>query len=192
MPINFPSSPSVNQTYTYNNQTWVWNGTAWNLNTIPTVTTATNLSGGAANSIPYQTATSTTGMLAAGSEGQVLTVNSSGAPAWQYVAVLQNSESVNYTLVAADASKHILHPSADTSARTFTIPANASVPYPIGTTLTFINQNGAGVVTIAINSDTMRLAGAGTTGSRTLAANGMATAIKITSTEWIINGTGLT
>jgi hypothetical protein len=38
----------------------------------------------------------------------------------------------------------------------------------------------------------MRLAGAGTTGSRTLAANGVATAIKITSTEWIISGTGLT
>jgi hypothetical protein len=38
----------------------------------------------------------------------------------------------------------------------------------------------------------MRLAGAGTTGSRTLAANGIATAIKLTSTEWIISGTGLT
>jgi hypothetical protein len=36
------------------------------------------------------------------------------------------------------------------------------------------------------------LAGAGTTGSRTLAANGIATAMKVTTTEWIINGTGLT
>jgi hypothetical protein len=104
----------------------------------------------------------------------------------------QNSQSTAYTLVATDAQKHILHPSADTTARTFTIPANASVAYPIGTALTFINQNGAGVVTISINSDTLRLAGAGTTGSRTLAANGLATAIKVTSTEWIISGTGLT
>jgi hypothetical protein len=38
----------------------------------------------------------------------------------------------------------------------------------------------------------MRLSPAGTTGSRTLAANGIATAIKISSTEWIISGTGLT
>lgn len=30
------------------------------------------------------------------------------------------------------------------------------------------------------------------TGSRTLAAYGMATAVKITSTSWIISGTGLT
>jgi hypothetical protein len=106
--------------------------------------------------------------------------------------IRQNSQSDAYTLVLADGGKHILHPSADTSARTFTIPANSSVAFPVGTAVTFVNQNGAGVVTIAITTDTMRLAGAGTTGSRTLAANGVATALKITSTEWIISGTGLT
>ena len=104
----------------------------------------------------------------------------------------QNSQSAAYTLVLTDSGKHILHPSADTTARTFTIPANSSVAFPIGTAITFINQNGAGVVTIAITTDTMRLAGAGTTGSRTLAANGVATCIKVTSTEWIISGVGLT
>jgi hypothetical protein len=35
-------------------------------------------------------------------------------------------------------------------------------------------------------------AGGGTTGSCTLAANGVATEIKITGTEWIIFGAGLT
>lgn len=104
----------------------------------------------------------------------------------------QNSQSGAYTLVLADAGKHILHPAADTTTRTFTIPSNASVAYPVGTALTFVNQNAAGTITIAINSDTMRLAGVGTTGSRTLVANGVATAIKLTSTEWIISGTGLT
>jgi hypothetical protein len=106
--------------------------------------------------------------------------------------VPQNSQSAAYTLVIEDAGKHILHPSADTTARTFTIPANGSVAFPIGTTVSFVNQNGAGVITIAITTDTMRLAGAGTTGSRTLAANGIATCIKLTSTEWLISGTGLT
>lgn len=104
----------------------------------------------------------------------------------------QNSQSAAYTAVLSDGGKHLLHPSADTTARTFTIPANSSVAYPIGTAITFVNQNAAGVMTIAITTDTMRLAGAGTTGSRSLAANGMATALKITSTEWIISGTGLT
>ena len=104
----------------------------------------------------------------------------------------QNSQSAAYTLVLTDAGKHILHPSADTTARTFTIPANSSVAFPIGTAITFINQNGAGTVTIAITTDTMRLSPGGTTGSRTLAANGVATCIKLTSTEWVISGTGLT
>ena len=109
-----------------------------------------------------------------------------------YMNIPQNSQSADYTLVLLDQGKHILHPSADVTGRTFTIPANASVPYAVGTELTFVNQNGAGSVSIAITTDTMRLAGAGTTGTRTLAANGIAKALKITTTEWIISGTGLT
>ena len=104
----------------------------------------------------------------------------------------QNSQSADYTLTIDDAGKQIFHPSADTSARTFTIPANGTVAFAVGTAVTFINQNGAGVITIAITTDTMRLAGDGSTGSRTLAANGIATAVKVTSTEWLISGTGLT
>lgn len=106
--------------------------------------------------------------------------------------LVQNSQSAAYGLVLADAGKHLLHPSADVTARTFTIPANSSVAFPVGTVVTFVNQASAGVLSIAITTDTMRLAGAGTTGTRALAANGVATAIKLTSTEWIISGTGLT
>lgn len=104
----------------------------------------------------------------------------------------QVSKSAAYTFVLTDAGKDFLHPSADTTARIWTIPANSSVAYPIGTLLGFTNQNSAGVITIAITTDTMRLAVAGTTGSRTLAANGIAIAKKVTSTEWIISGSGLT
>lgn len=106
--------------------------------------------------------------------------------------ITQNSQSSAYTLVLGDAGKHILHPSSDATARIFTIPANSSVAFPVGTAITFVNQNAAGVITISITADTMRLAGAGTTGSRTLSANGIATALKISATEWIISGTGLT
>jgi hypothetical protein len=124
-------------------------------------------------------------------DGNVAT-KSAGSSGIGYLDIPQNSNSASYTLVIADAGKHILHPSADTTARTFTIPANASVAFPVGAAVSFINQNAGGVITIAITTDTMRLAGAGTTGSRTLAANGIATAVKLTSTEWIISGTGLT
>lgn len=103
------------------------------------------------------------------------------------------SDSSARAIVLEDANtRFLLHPSADTTARTWTIPANGSVPFPVGSVLRFVNQNAAGVITIAITTDTMRLAGAGTTGSRSLAANGLAEAIKIATTEWIISGTGLT
>jgi len=132
------------------------------------------------------------GALGTPSSGTLSSCTVDGTDAVGFRNIPQNSQSTAYTLVLADSGKHILHPSADTTARTFTIPANSSVAYPVGTAITFINQNGAGVVTIAITTDTMRLSPAGTTGSRTLAANGSATCIKITSTEWIISGSGLT
>lgn len=109
-----------------------------------------------------------------------------------YLTIPPNSQSGNYTTVASDSGKSIFHPAADTTARTYTIDSNANVPYDLGTAITFINEHGAGILTIAINTDTMRLAGVGTTGSRTLAADGIATAVKITTTSWLISGTGLT
>jgi hypothetical protein len=107
-----------------------------------------------------------------------------------YTGMPQNSQSAAYGILASDAGKSIVHPITDNNARTFTIPANGSVAFPVGTTITFINM--INTVTIAITTDTMYLAGAGTTGSRTLAAFGVATAIKVTSTSWIISGNGLT
>jgi len=108
-----------------------------------------------------------------------------------YLNIPINSQSAAYTTVLADSGKTILHPSTDANARTFTIDSNANVPYALGTAITFINMTSQ-VVTIAITSDTMYLAGLGTTGSRSLAQYGMATAVKLTSTTWIISGNGLT
>lgn len=108
-----------------------------------------------------------------------------------YLNIPQISQSSNYTCVLSDAGKHILHPSEDTTGRTFTIPANASVAYAIGTVLVFVNEHGAGPVTIAMDTDNLYLAGDGTTGTRTLAADGIATAIKTSTTNWLISGTNL-
>lgn len=120
------------------------------------------------------------------------TVTVDGTNRVGYLNIPQNSQSAAYTLVLSDAGKSIYHPSADTTARTWTIPANASVAFPVGTAITFINDVGAGAITIAITSDTLVLSPTGATGSRTLAAGGMATAVKMTSTRWMISGAGLT
>jgi len=100
----------------------------------------------------------------------------------------ENSQSASYTTVLGDGGGCIYHPSADTTARTWTIDSNANVAYPVGTTLTFINDTSAGTITIAITSDTLVLAGTGGTGSRTLTAGNVATAIKMTTTRWMISG----
>ena len=102
----------------------------------------------------------------------------------------QNSQTTSYTAVLGDSGKHIYFGSG--SSITATIPANASVAYPTGTTLTFVNMT-SGNVSIAITTDTMYLAGAAssTTGTRTLAQYGVATAIKLAATTWIISGTNL-
>ena len=106
-----------------------------------------------------------------------------------YMGIPQSTAATTgaYTIVAADAGEHIY----STATRTITIPADSSVAFPVGTAISFIATTGA-TVTIAITSDTMYLAGTGTTGSRTLAAHGMATAVKVATTTWYISGNGLT
>ena len=81
------------------------------------------------------------------------------------------------------------HPASDANARTFTI--DGSVAYTVGTTITFTNLTSQ-VLSIAISTDTMYLAGPGTTGTRALAQYGVCTALKYISGAWIISGTGLT
>jgi hypothetical protein len=99
--------------------------------------------------------------------------------------------SAPFTLAFTDNGLAYVHPAADTTARTVTIPANASVALPVGFTMTIANQTGAGVVSVAITTDTLRWAGVGTTGTRAVAANGLITLLKIAATEWMISGSGL-
>ncbi len=135
--------------------------------------------------------TLTAPVLGTPASGNLSNCTADGTDAVGFRNIPQNSKSAAYTTVLADAGKHIFHPSSDANARTFTIDSNANVAYPIGTAITFINMTSQ-VVTIAITSDTLTLAGSGSTGSRSLAQYGVATAIKIGTTAWIISGTGLT
>ena len=137
-----------------------------------------------------KTLTASNSITLAGTDSTTMTFPPASASVG-YLNVPINSQSANYTTVLADSGKAIFHPSTDANARTFTIDSNANVAYATGTVLTFINMTAA-VVTIAITTDTMYLAGTGTTGSRSLAQYGMATAIKMTTTTWIISGSGLT
>lgn len=127
---------------------------------------------------------SATGLLTA---TPALPSNTNSADNVGYVGMPQVSTATGLTLSASHAGKHIY---TTATGQTHTIPANASVPLEIGTTIVFINP-AAVTASIAITTDTLLLAGAGTTGTRTLAPYGMATAVKVTATSWLISGNGL-
>jgi hypothetical protein len=113
-----------------------------------------------------------------------------------YIGMPQNAQATSgtftYSFAASDAGKHIYATGTPTSV-TFTIPANSAVAFEIGTTFVVMNDLGAATnISIAITTDTMQLAGTGTTGTRTLARYGVASITKVTATKWIISGNGLT
>lgn len=107
-----------------------------------------------------------------------------------YLSIPQNAQTGNYTLVLSDSGKHIYHASG-AAAAIYTIPANASVAFPIGAVVSFVNS-ATSTVTVSITSDTLTWAQGGGTGSRTLAQYAVANALKITSTQWILTGTNIT
>ncbi len=102
-----------------------------------------------------------------------------------YRGAPQNAQTGAYALTLNDNGKHI---SITTGG--ITIPANASVAFPIGATVVIYNNSGSSQ-TIAITSDTLRQAGTTNTGSRTLAGYGLATVVKVAATVWVISGAGL-
>lgn len=100
----------------------------------------------------------------------------------------QRALTTAYTTVAADANTHFIKASISTTFAA-TIDSNTNVPYPVGTAITFATISGT--LSIAITDDAMYLAGSGSTGTRTLSQYGLATALKIGTTSWVITGSGL-
>ena len=150
-----------------------------------------NVSGLGAGAVQYQ---------GAALQGGEMVINmpfclqvSAATPVFQLISPMYgtpiNSQSAAYEFAFADSGKTILHPTADNNPRTFTIPSNASVALPVGMVITGVNQ--INTVTIAITSDTLTLAGTSSTGSRSIAANGVWALIKAASTAWYISGSGV-
>lgn len=99
--------------------------------------------------------------------------------------VSQNAQTAAYTLALADRGKHIAITTGG-----ITVPANSTLAFPIGTTITIYNDSALSQG-IGIATDTMWMAGTANTGTRTLAQRGLATLVKVKATEWVISGAGL-
>ena len=97
-------------------------------------------------------------------------------------------QSTNTTLALTDQGKHIYFSGGSTA--TLTVPTNASVAFPIGTTILVVNDN-SGNLTISGAGVTFQLAN-GATGNRTVATKGLATCLKVATDTWYVSGAGVT
>lgn len=92
-------------------------------------TNSTNIAGGAAGSIPYQSSTNTTAFLSAGTAGQVLTSNGSSGIVWgDAISLLENKRLIN-----ANTASTSINLSLGDKATLFKVTVAAN------TTLTFAN-----------------------------------------------------
>lgn len=160
--------------------------------------TATSFSGSANISIPITAvpATLLTGSIAAArinsaTDYDVGSGSTVGGFDIGYRDTPQNSRSAAYTFALTDRGKCMYHPSSDGTARTWTIPANSSVSFPVGTAIALDNEFGAGTINLAITTDTLVWDATGASGARSLAPGAFAVIRKVTSTKWRISGSGI-
>lgn len=107
-----------------------------------------------------------------------------------YMDTPQNSITANYTLALTDRGKSI-YINGTTAAQTVTIPANASVAFPVSTTIIIVNRSNQNW-SIAITTDTIKWLPSNTAGTRTLAPGGVATLYKEVSNTWLLWGFNIT
>jgi hypothetical protein len=119
--------------------------------------------------------------------------STNSATGFGYIGVPQVSTATSITETDTNwpsyAGQHIY---TTATGQTHTLPDNATIAMQIGTRIMFINAASVSTTIAIAGTDVLRLSGTATTGSRTLAAHGVATAIKITDTSWTIFGNGLT
>lgn len=114
----------------------------------------------------------------------------SNPPASTTLNMPQNLQNANYTLALSDQGKHVYRTAAGSS--TVTIPANALVPFPVGTAIAIV-QTGTGTITVAGSvANSLRLAGtSGNKSNVTITGNGIANLLKTDQDVWFISGTGV-
>lgn len=104
-----------------------------------------------------------------------------------YLEIPQNAQAGAYGLVLTDSGKHIYHALGD-GAQAITIPANASVAFPIGSAITIVNDS-ATSITVVITTDVLMYANVGAITTLTIPQYNQATILKVLATQWNASGT---
>jgi hypothetical protein len=98
--------------------------------------------------------------------------------------VFVTDQTAPYTLALGDNGTCV---STD---RDITIPENASVAFRRGSTVLVYNANTTSNITVAITTDTLRVAGKSNTGTQNLVPYGIVTLFKAGDTVWTGAGPG--
>jgi len=236
MPITFPSSPTNSQSYTYSGNTWIWDGTSWNLSRVaagptgPTGPTgvigATGPTGPQGTSINVRTSVANPAALplTGNNTNDARVVDSDGdlyiwgGSSWTSVGqivgpqgatgptgptgitgatgptgstgpngpatVTQNSQSAAYIIASTDNGKYI-------DITTGGVTLATTTAFTAGQNVVIYNNSASSQTITQGTSVTLRWAGTSSTGSRTLAQYGIATAICVGSNTYVIAGTGI-
>ena len=166
--IKFPASPTIGQIYAVLDKKWEWNGVGWVLQVEPRATDA-----------QLRDRTTHTGIQ------DTSTVDGLDDALDSLLDVPKVREvSSAYTLSLADRGMSI-HIIGEGSIK---IPTNATVPFPVGTTIVLVNRRGSN---LSIDATGITLHKSGETTSSTsalLMPFNMATLHKVDEDEWMAGG----
>ena len=129
-----PGSPVSGQIYynTTDNKTYYWNGSSWIDMSGGVASSSTNLAGGTAGQVPYQSGVSTT-LFVGGTSGQVYTSNGTSAPSF----VAQSSLAVGSATSATNATNTAITDDTTTNATmypTWVTAATGNLPQKVSST----------------------------------------------------------
>ena len=147
-------------------------------------TTANSVASSAASAQATANAAQSTATAALPKAGGTMAGDIAFAPSQGYPRIPQNSRTSSYTLLAADAGRHV---SITTGG--VTVPSGV---FGVGDAVTVYNDSGSPQAITQGASVTLRQAGTTSTGNRTLAAYGIATLLCVASNTFVISGAGLT
>lgn len=106
--------------------------------------------------------------------------------------LLFRTETASTTLVLSDRSRGVL-PTMSAAGQTVTIPLNSTAAFPLGTTITIVNNGGQTFTLVGASAGvTLLWLPSAASGTRTFPAYSIATIWKWGTDFWVITGSGIT
>ena len=106
-----------------------------------------------------------------------------------YLTIPQVLLTANTTTAFSDIGKHYYSTSnVDIS---LTIANNSTIGWPVGSTITIVNQGTGNILIEQDSGVSLYLGGNSTAANRTVTSYGLATVLNVAANVWFINGSGV-